>query len=260
MAAVSAVVLLEPVWAIADGEIAGRSVHGWFLRCVSQCDRAAAAVLHANVRHKPFTISPAFCAEHVGRGLWWFRVTSVFDPLSDWLLTWRAEAMAEVKLGCHTFRVLRVTTDGSEHPWAGRARLSDDASVPERAVRRVQLHFHTPTAFRGEKCLTLFPEPRLVYRSLAEKWNEYGAPQIRAAAIETLCSSLRVDEYKLETAAVPGVRRLEKGFTGYLDLSLMDSPSGDAACWLNRLSGFALYAGVGQKTTMGMGQVTATTP
>jgi len=257
MEAVSTVVLLEPACAISANRLAGRSVHGWFLDQVRCADASAGSVLHANLRHKPFTVSPAYCAESGRSGLWWLRVTSIFTPLSEWLLTWRAEAMSEVRLGDSRFRVLQVTTDASQHPWAGRAKLAVDVPAPHPVLRRVRLHFHTPTAFSGEHGATLFPEPRLVYRSLAAKWNEYGAPALDPAAVDTFCSNLQVEGYQLQTAVVPGVRRLEKGFTGHLDVSLIASAPVEAAAWLDRLSGFALFAGVGQKTTMGMGQVTA---
>ena len=124
----------------------------------------------------------------------------------------------------------------------------------------VILEFHTPTAFSSNvrNVTRLFPEPSLVFRSLGKRWNAHaGGPfAFDDGLLEELCDGIRVERYALETREVRlSTRASTKGFVGSCEYSVGRHGSADRRRFLRLLGEFAFYAGVGLRTTMGMGQV-----
>ena len=99
------------------------------------------------------------------------------------------------------------------------------------------------------------PLPNLVFGSLVDRWNTFSPvtlnPEVRRFAEEMVALS----NYHLESAVV-----LQKGgapLIGGIGRATYTALGGDRY-WLaimQMLADFALYSGVGVKTTIGMGQV-----
>ena len=255
--------------------LSGQLVHGWFLKLVERHDLGLAAELHPDRRHKPFTLSPlqpmvtpgGNTGEAANRRSYWLRITSVAKPLSDLLLGLEAEGIGSVRLGGTEFEISQVAREASEHPWAGTGNFADIWGrwmSGDHLPGRVRLRFVSPTAFEARKKTgnTLFPLPDQVSRSLWEKWNEHAPHRLTDGVLKELGHLTRVEAHHLRTEAVKfkgsnGKDFTEKGFVGWCEFSVGRDGSPDAHRALHLLADFAFYAGVGLKTTMGMGQAVA---
>jgi CRISPR-associated endoribonuclease Cas6 len=138
--------------------------------------------------------------------------------------------------------------------------------------RQIGLEFCSPTAFSngqrlGGKQMWLFPDPERVFDSLARSWNHW-APASLILDLQELQAYIHewvtVTSYQIETQTVHFDRVTQEGFVGRCIYILQEKPNHQVenletrltpAQSLHLLSRYALYAGVGYKTTMGMGQV-----
>ena len=105
----------------------------------------------------------------------------------------------------------------------------------------------------------IFPEPFLLWESLLHTWNRYSpvAYRFEREGFRTLLlNNIQVTKCSLRTKTLYFPNYTQKGFVGSCSYSIK-APDDDAAL-LTTLAAFAYYAGVGYKTTMGMGQVRVT--
>lgn len=125
-----------------------------------------------------------------------------------------------------------------------------------RLPSRVIIRFHTTSSFKQDGSYVIFPQERLLLRSLLAKWNawfpEYSLDDEDAAAalergVRITDYQLRSGRYTLKSARIPG-------FSGRLTLSSsLSAPMQEV--W-NLLLVFSTLCGIGIKTTLGMGGVT----
>jgi len=112
------------------------------------------------------------------------------------------------------------------------------------------------------KLLKVFPEPTYVFESLARQWGLFDPTSLRMAssgltprAIADWCEEhVIVARYSLETRYLPSSKFGQSGFQGDVTYEVKGIPTAPEAQWLAPLARFALFSGVGYKTTMGMGQ------
>jgi CRISPR-associated endoribonuclease Cas6 len=121
------------------------------------------------------------------------------------------------------------------------------------------MYFASPTAFSmGDRQFALFPEPMLLWDSLMRVWNSYAPPilQIDKTTLRNFISqNVIVSDYTLHTTTLHFPKHKQKGFVGTCNYLVRHE--GAESAQLAALAEFARYAGVGSKTTMGMGQVRA---
>lgn len=120
---------------------------------------------------------------------------------------------------------------------------------------RIMFEFITPTTFKKGKYDWLIPDPKLIFKGLIRKWQTFSDFGIDIDLREVVKNKVIV------AGAWIGTKRIEfsdfgwvGGFTGSVILHL-DTEEERALRWLNALARFAEFAGVGRKTTMGLGQV-----
>jgi CRISPR-associated endoribonuclease Cas6 len=128
------------------------------------------------------------------------------------------------------------------------------------------MQFASPTAFSlSARNFALFPEPIFVWDSLLRTWNLYAPAVLRiekAPLREFVQQHVRVNDYTLHTVTLHYPKYTQKGFVGrctyYVKdpMRVSDGHKEEQSCarQLAVLAEFARYAGVGYKTTMGMGQ------
>lgn len=123
--------------------------------------------------------------------------------------------------------------------------------------RQHELQFVTPTAFKSRGNYLILPSTRLILQSTVKKWNacfadcpieDEDGSGLDALAEGLYCRGLRLQDtvYHLKGNVIPG-------FTGTLRLD--NRLKGFHAQLADALLLFAGYAGVGIKTTLGMGGV-----
>jgi CRISPR-associated endoribonuclease Cas6 len=246
--------------------VAGYQIHGSFLDVVGQIDPSLSARLHDEPGYRPYTLSPlsggVIMGEHVtlrkGRPCR-LRIT-LFDGgiLLDALQTHFGTAESIVMhLGGIDFRLIKMhVTPGLIPPrLAGSTDWQTLLTIPAQPT--ITMHFCTATAFSlGERQFCLFPEPSLVWGSLLRTWNRYAPVRMhmeKQTIQESLDWHIAVTACKLQHDFLHFPTYVQKGFVGHCTYHLNSDQ--ELAKHLTTLSAFAQYAGVGYKTTMGMGQV-----
>ena len=118
-----------------------------------------------------------------------------------------------------------------------------------------EFHFITPTGFASrDDAQYLFPDPQMVFSNLCRRWKELFGLLPGVDDNETF-ASVNVRAYNLETTtAVLKQGTYKRGFTGTISYGWEKRDKALQRA-LTTLSAFALYAGVGYKTSMGLGQV-----
>lgn len=173
-------------------------------------------------------------------------------------------------------RQVREVTAVNSHPSNKEGRSG---------IVRISLRFYSPTAFslpvraaiaptddnsnnqqpdtdevsgwskKGGKRMELWPRPELVFGSLARTWTLYSPlllPVGRDDLERMVASEVVVSRYDLQTQMLQFPRHKQVGFVGNVVYECMEG--GKLAPILETLADFALYAGIGYKTGMGMGQ------
>lgn len=146
----------------------------------------------------------------------------------------------------------------AEDPWAGHAGPADLYELAA-ASDLFTLTFASPTTFRrGDKNLPL-PVPRLVFQGLYDKWQHFCPEQpLKEDLLDFVDRHIFPAKYHLVTDLIDyGKNALYSGFVGCCTFGLrrqIVKAYPDHARQVDLLARFAFFAGVGQKTTMGMGQ------
>ena len=102
----------------------------------------------------------------------------------------------------------------------------------------------------------VLPQPELVFGSLLRRWNALSPVPIHPELRQWFQEALGISEVRrLSTRMLEFGRFREKGFIGEVVFEALGPWTQEALRGLNALADFAFFAGVGHKTTMGMGQV-----
>ncbi|MBU7587471.1 MAG: CRISPR-associated endoribonuclease Cas6, partial [Nostoc sp. TH1S01] len=142
-------------------------------------------------------------------------------------------------------------TPQSTQPWANActyAQLYEQASDKERNLNFI---FATPVSFRQGGYDTVLPIKECVFNSLLSRWNKYSGIEINTIPIESIYPS----GFNINTEVVSNYDSKFIGCVGGISYRMLGDVEPLAIKQINALADFALYAGLGRKTTMGMGMV-----
>lgn len=244
----------------------GDQTHALFLHLVEQVDPDLSRRLHDDNTYRPFTVSRLSSPESERKPLTALHMGQTYRlriTLLDGGPLWQrlsSHFLETEKLTLHldkaSFQLARVLS--SPHADAsGWAKYTDWQTLASTAAcSSLTLDFASPCAFSlGNRQFALFPEPKLVWDSLARSWNQH-APSVlqieKRALREFVAQHVIVSDYQLQTSRVTYTEVIQKGFQGTCTYQIKGSPSG--AAQVAALATFALYAGIGSKTARGMGQ------
>jgi CRISPR-associated endoribonuclease Cas6 len=272
----------------------GSQAHAAFLDIVHQNDAMLAEQLHQPNQRRPFTVgllqgfnhlSAAQLEEAVTKNqkvqvlpgqVYWLRITmldsKLFGTFIQHLITKPRTFI--IRLGEARFEVSRLIGSpdpiNAANPWTAYSSFAE-LSAFTSVQRYYEFEFATPTAFSmGQqvwgKLMKLLPEPAYVLESLAKQWEAFAPLHLRMAAsnltarrLATWCEeSLIVNRYALETRYLPSSKFAQVGFQGKIMYEMKGIQSSPEAAWLTPLAHFALFSGIGYKTSMGMGQTRCT--
>jgi CRISPR-associated endoribonuclease Cas6 len=252
----------------------GHQAHAAFLRAVREADPALADVLHHPVlNQRPFSVSPLMGVDPAREGqvavrpeeTYTLRFTILLKPIFQQFMNRFLRGDRPVlRLGRVLFLIKEILATPEGSPWAGYTSFGQLMAGAETEPR-ISFKFWSPTAFSfGQRSwgrqVHVLPDARLVFSSLAKTWAAFAPPSLwlDPKAVESYTDEnvvvQRLDG--LETRMLNFGRYPQVGFVGRVTYQVMDG-SEEAARWrrtLNALAGFAFYAGVGYKRTMGMGQ------
>ena len=122
------------------------------------------------------------------------------------------------------------------------------------ASSRVRVVFQTPTSFRTQGSYTFWPEPRLVFQSLALKHAAaFDGDQPDQELVDELGRSILLTSYRLASRPFKvGATRIP-GFTGSAVFSVRGAPT--FRNYVEMLLRFGEFSGCGIKSSMGMGAI-----
>ncbi len=273
---VSVVCRLRPLHDAQLPATLGTAIHGAFFEIVKQANPRLAQRLHPPQGSRApvkFTTSPLrgpFVSQN-GRVYvssakeYWLRFTSLDRELSQLLLHLAAERLERLKLLEVPFEVIQIVSEPGPHRWERWVGQTDFVTLYdkwlvhcERPPERIELEFCSPTTSQHDTIAVPFPLPRLVFLTLADKWNAFAPVHLGADINETIDDFLELRWYRLRTRSLLlYAREPEIGFVGQCAYRLRPKTK-EADLLLrivNLLADFAFYAGVGGKTAMGMGQM-----
>jgi CRISPR-associated endoribonuclease Cas6 len=273
----SLVLNLLPQSPIPPQYLTGRHLHALFLTLVSSVDTTLGDRLHDSTADKAFTLSPLQTNSPLlkgGRGgsklqyshqqpipagtpCWW-RISLLDDTLFSKLtqLWLNLNPNRPWHLGPADLYITSIQgTPQSIQPWANAstyAQLYEEASDAYGGKLRnssINLTFSTPTAFRQGQYDTTLPTRESVFNSLLSRWNKYSGIEFTQIAIESIFPSF----VNIHTEILADSRSKFIGILGEVTYKILGAVEPIQIKQINALADFALYAGIGRKTTMGMG-------
>ncbi|MBW4489495.1 MAG: CRISPR-associated endoribonuclease Cas6 [Trichocoleus desertorum ATA4-8-CV12] len=271
----SLVLNLLPTSPIPAGYLSGKHLHALFLTLVSSVDQALGDRLHGQQMDKAFTLSPLQVSDRPSRShslQWehlkaipagtpcWWRISLLDDSLFGHLtqLWLNLNPKQPWHLGPADLQITSVLgTPQSTQPWTNfttYARLyqqAADGTNGDQKARQIHFSFCTPTAFRQAHYDSALPTRELVFNSLLRRWNQYSGIEFP----EDLLVSIFPSFFDIRTEMVADARSKFIGCVGALSFRILGDVEPLTIKQINTLADFALYAGVGRKTPMGMGML-----
>ncbi|MBD2505730.1 CRISPR-associated endoribonuclease Cas6 [Nostoc muscorum FACHB-395] len=276
----SLVLNLLPQSPIPPQYLTGRHLHALFLTLVSSVDSTLGDRLHDSTADKAFTLSPlqikgqgigdrgqdrgkskistssSLQYSHqqpipAGTPCWW-RISLLDDTLFGKLtqLWLNLNPNRPWHLGPADLYITSIQgTPQAIQPWANAstyAQLYEEASDRHSSIN---LTFSTPTAFRQGQYDTTLPTRESVFNSLLSRWNKYSGIELPQITIESIFPSF----VNIHTEILADSRSKFIGILGEVNYKILGAIEPIQIKQLNALADFALYAGIGRKTTMGMG-------
>jgi CRISPR-associated endoribonuclease Cas6 len=270
----SLVLNLLPQSPIPPQFLTGRHLHALFLNLVSSVDRHLGDYLHESKADKAFTLSPLQVVRSQNSGVrtqnhslqWehtkpiatgtpcWWRISLLDDTLFSKLtqLWLNLNPNHPWHLGPGDLHITSILgTPQSTQPWANAISYAQFYEQASESDRQIEFSFSTPTAFRQSQHDCALPTRDLVFNSLIKRWNQYSGIELPKTLIEPIFPSF----FNIHTEMVADSRSKFIGCVGAMNFRLLGDVDSLTIKQINALADFALYSGVGRKTTMGMGMV-----
>lgn len=261
----SLVLNLLPQSSIPASHLSGRHLHALFLDLVRSQNPTLSETLHKQTSEKSFTLSPLqtqnrtilqYQHEHAiaaATPCWW-RISLLDDALFGQLahLWLNLSPKQPWHLGAAELRVTSILgTAQPTQPWAGFSAYAQLYEQASECDRQIKLQFCTPTTFRLTKYDSALPTKELVFQSLLRRWNQYSETPFSETIIEPIFPSY----FDIRTVMVMDSRSKLIGCVGEITFAILGDVESETIRQINTLADFAMYAGIGRKTPMGMGMV-----
>jgi CRISPR-associated endoribonuclease Cas6 len=249
----------------------GEYGHAAFLSLIREVAPDLSKAIHEAGNRQPYTVSPLIGGKRERRGVsvrtgggYWMRFTILDPALYSVFSRYFAESISfepVLTLGKVPFVIEEVTTSQQPDSWSGYATFSK-LFTEAHLEPIVSLQFLSLTAFSLGKVpnvgprFSIFPEPSLVFDSLLRQWNQFAAQPLKNHREwqEWISQHVIVRRYRTESDLWQFKQHPQIGFVGHCTYEVKgDCP--EEIRQFNALTDFAFFAGVGCRTTMGMGQV-----
>ncbi len=271
------------VYPLADALLpypSGHLTYALVLDWVRSADPSLAKRCHDDAKFKPFTVSsltsrvrPEEEQVHIPKYTECrFRFTTLDQRLYDVLSSVVCGLLAKkarLEIAGHTFQLLDVfqepDSDQEGAPEPGRRSLGRLTSFSELVclaapVRTVTLRFHSPTAFRQNLRNLPIPLPLQVFGGLRRKWESYSPVPLPAPLPDEVLDDIVISQLRLSSKLWVYPKHKSVGAVGRCTYELLGKHDEQTLRALSVLADFAFFAGVGYRTTMGMGQCSRIEP
>jgi len=249
---------------LSPNYLSGRHLHALFLTLVSSVNQELGNYLHKSQADKAFSISLFQVGTQYDHIHWkypeyiptgvpcWFRISLLDEALFSQLtqLWLNLNPNRPWHLGNGDLYITSILgTPQPTQPWANSCSYEQLYAESSETEREFRFSLATPTAFRHSRYDTSLPTPELVFNSLWRRWNKYSGIPFDSIAIESIFPSF----FHIATEMIPDSRSKFIGCIGYIHYRLLGEVETAQIKQINTLANYALYCGIGRKTTMGMG-------
>jgi CRISPR-associated endoribonuclease Cas6 len=230
-------------------------MHPVLLDRISEVDVGLGQVLHDSGTMAPFSVSPTIGKKIRGNILenetYWVRFCILAEELEEVFLNTLVMGLwnEPINLGDLFFQVEDVILGKqNNHVWSGREsyeELLNKGSCP----KKISLGLTSPISFKRGNLHYPLPDPSLIFNNLARRWNLF-SPLKLPQQID--CTDVSFALINIQTEPFP----LRKGGTvlgASGRLTFIFDGTEQSKRYYQALLRFAFYAGVGVKTTQGMG-------
>ncbi len=133
----------------------------------------------------------------------YLRLSSLQPELTQVLTERLLPALPEtITLAGATLRVASVASTAEEHPWAGRASypaLVQEHTLSQAPAPGLALRFGSPTVFKSQEQFVPLPLPKLVFESLARRWNAFAPLNLPEEVSRFAGETMAISRYQLRT-------------------------------------------------------------
>jgi CRISPR-associated endoribonuclease Cas6 len=264
----SSIIQLRAARACVIPQTQGRFAYAAFLSLVEEADPFLAQALHDAASNKPFTVSQLRGLPQAHDGEirlraghdCWLRVTLAGDDLFQTFINGflYGDARPGIRLGDVVFDVLGVLNTPGSHPWAGYT-TEEELLQQAQAQTSIAFELASPVGFSlGDNRVEIMPRPEVLFTALHKKWSQWCGQELsQPLSRDWLRENVLVSDWQLHSRMLRYGAQAQVGSEGRVTFRVFDGEGEgpEARQLLNVLADFAFYAGVGRKTTQGMGQV-----
>jgi CRISPR-associated endoribonuclease Cas6 len=228
--------------------------HAAVMNLISSVDSAVGRDLHNCRRHKPMSLAILSVAPSrltlrvafMGRG-----GMQAADALGMAL-----SRTASVQLGSAQWQLSGLHCSGGA--WGATCTWAD--LVEPCSSNWLEFSFVTPTAFtksdgRGNRFVSVLPEPIDVFNSLLDRWNDLDGPNLPVDLVDYIRrGGCIVSDIDIRCVTTQLRERIQKGFIGRVTYELNNRDPAYVSA-IHQLGRLAFFSGVGYQTARGMGAV-----
>jgi len=225
-----------------------KQFHGFLFNHLRDINSSLSCEIH-NSDIKPFSISPVM--EDENNGLW-IKISLLTDELILNMLPFFENCIGnQYHIGKYNIIIDKILYFSNDNDWISANEYSDIIDMP--ISNRLKFEFLTPTTFKQGNHLVPMPIPKLIFQNILKKWNTFSPYKITDFDLETLEESILILGYNIKTQKLEFNNFSSIGFVGNITFSISDYTDKNLIKAINILSNYAIYSGVGYKSTMGMG-------
>lgn len=224
-----------------------KQFHGFLFNRLKEFNSCLSYKIH-NSDIKPFTISQLM-KDKIGL---WIKISFLTDELIlNMMPVLEACVGNQYSIGNYDIVIDKIVYFSNENNWVCSNEYLDIVTMP--ISYKLKFEFLTPTTFKQGTHLLPLPIPKLIFKSILKKWNEFSPYPMANLDLEEIENVVVLSGYNIKTEKVEFGNFSSVGFVGNVTFNILKSADESLVKSLNVLSNFIIYSGVGYKNTMGMG-------
>lgn len=226
----------------------GKHIHGFFFDQILSQSPPLAEYLHRPDVINPFSLSNI----HRTGQFFWFRIADWMAEVSEATFNW-FRTNTEIVLGGCRFQLLKTTTNPKESLWGRRSGIEEFIiNGIEKIPNDFNVEHFSPTSFKAGNTHIPLPIPDLTIKSIYSRTPEMVRTWINSNP-ESLVQHIHLKSHKINSVYNRFGYGSIASFKGKTRWQIDNrAPRKDVES-LKVLFAFAFFAGIGVKTTQGMG-------
>ena len=229
----------------------GKKLHAVFLSLIQEDQKEVSKELHDNQKPKEFTISSLLGCDsgEITEGKnYYFRVTFLNEKLFDTF----SKKIASKILGGKSIKLEKCRFNIEEIIYRDSA-LAGKSSELNNSRKKLTVEFMSPTMFKDGDYYIRYPEKKYLFKSLLMRYNRYSDKNISENILNEL-HRVQYERMDIRLKRVQMKNYFMEGFVGKCSIRI-DSSNKNFIDDINSLLNFSFFSGIGQKTSMGFGQI-----